>query len=376
MIYRHYQDKFNEYLKPNRVLIIYGPRRVGKTTLVEKYLKSTSLKYRLDSGDDLIFREILNSQSIEKIRDYAEGYKLIVIDEAQKINNIGNALKILVDHIKNIRVIATGSASFELANKIGEPLTGRKINKLLYPISQLELAKKYNRYDLKLNLENYLIFGSYPEILNNKNKVDKIELLNELVGSYLLRDILALERIKNPKLLLDLLKLLAFQIGKDVSLSELAANVGVDYKTVARYLDLLEKSFVIKSISGFSKNLRKEISKNNRYYFFDNGLRNAIISNFNTLDLRDDKGALWENFILMERIKRNEYLRQHCNLYYWRTYRQQEIDLIEEKDGFLHAYEFKFKKEKTKRPKEFLETYKKSSFEIIRQENYLDFILE
>ena len=231
-----------------------------------------------------------------RILEYAQGYELLAIDEAQRIPLIGESLKILVDQMPDVRIIVTGSSSFELSGQIGEPLTGRKHTLTLFPVSQLELASLHNPYDLKQQLEQYLVFGGYPEVLTTDSRSGKAEVLNEITGSYLLKDVLELDRIKNSKTLLDLLRLLAFQIGKEVSWSELAAPLGIDGKTVARYLDVLEKSFVLYNLRGYSRNLRKEIIKKGKYYFHDNGVRNSIIASFNSLEQRDDVGALWENF--------------------------------------------------------------------------------
>jgi len=374
MIKRIYQN-LDEYVKPNKVLIIYGPRRVGKTTLLNIFLESSSLKYKLVSGDDISLHEVFGSQSIETITKYVQGYELLVIDEAQTIPSIGIGLKILVDNVPNIKIIATGSASFDLSNKVGEPLTGRSYILQLYPIAQLELENKLNQFELRQKLEDYLVYGSYPEVLNTKMYEVKKQYLTELVNSYLLKDILALEQVKGSKILLDLLRLIAFQVGSEVSLSEVAANLGIDAKTVARYLDLLEKGFVLMNVRGFSRNLRKEINKKSKYYFYDNGIRNAIISNFNSLTLRDDIGKLWENFLVAERIKKQKYRGIYANNYFWRTWDQKEIDWVEEREGKLFAYEFKYhKKAKFKKPKEFFENYPTSEFEIISTENYLNFI--
>lgn len=373
MLSRYYQETIEQDLHPGKVLVIYGPRQVGKTTLIETYLKHTKLRYRLETGDDIQLRQILESESVSTLKNYAEGYDLIVIDEAQRVSNIGLALKILVDQNKTLRVIATGSASFDLSNKLGEPLTGRKVTRILYPLSQLELNQSRSGFDLNRNLETFLIYGAYPEVLNTPSSKGKEEYLRELVGSYLLKDILEMEKIRSPRLLLDLLRCLAFQVGNDVSMSELATQLRIDVKTVGRYLDLLEKSFVIISLSAFSRNLRKEISKSRRYVFYDNGVRNAILANFNALRVRNDVGALWENFMITERIKRNTYLQKHANLYFWRTYDQQEIDLIEETQGQLNAFEFKWSPKRVKTPKIFLETYPTSTFTVITQDNHLPF---
>lgn len=374
MLGRHHLHSFDELLQPGRVLIVYGPRQVGKTTLLKEYLKRTRLKHRFETGEDLLIQNLLSSRSRKSIVEFAEGYELVVIDEAQRVPEVGLGLKLLVDHVEDLRIVATGSASFDLSGKIGEPLTGRKTTRILYPLAQLELLGEMNRFDLRSSLEDYLLYGSYPAVITAKTKTDRREYLDELVGSYLLKDVLELDRVRNPRQLLDLLRLLAFQIGHDVSVSELASNLDIDSKTVARYLDLLEKSFVIVALPSFSRNLRKEISKSRRYYFLDNGIRNAVISNFNALELRDDTGALWENFLLIERVKRDHYRRCFKNLYFWRTYDRKEIDLIEEGDGEIAAYEFKYSRSRVKEPREFLDTYRGSSFEVIHRENYLDFI--
>ncbi len=372
-----YYANLSQYLKPNKALIIFGPRQVGKTTLLQDYLTEMKgkIKFRLDSGDDIRLGEVVGSNDFSKIKEYAEGYELIAIDEAQKIKNVGQGLKIMVDEIPGIKIIATGSSSFELAGQIGEPLAGRKITLTLFPVSQIELGNIYNNYDLKSRLKEYLIYGSYPEVAANEDAAEKKRILNEIVGSYLLKDILELEKVKGSKALLDLLRLLAFQIGNEVSLSELGRQLGLDYKTVARYLDLFEKSFVIMSLRGFSRNLRKEITKKSKYYFYDNGVRNAVIANFNQIDMRDDTGMLWENYIISERIRKQNYKKIYSNNYFWRTWEGKEIDFIEEREGKLHGYEFKWKDKFVKAPKEWLKNYPGSSFQVVSPENYLEFII-
>ncbi len=378
---RFYQD-LGRYIQPNKVLVIYGPRRVGKTTLLTDFLVNCKLKYKLDSGDNIKVQETLSSQDFNLIKEYASGYELIVIDEAQKIPNVGQGLKILVDQVPNIRVIATGSSSFELLGQVGEPLTGRKNTFILYPIAQLELTSLYNNYELKEKLNEWLVFGTYPEAITvvNENtlltdKQEKIKILEELVHSYLLKDILEIERVKGSKVLLDLLRLIAFQVGNEVSFSELASQIGIDTKTVARYLDLFEKSFVLYNLRGFSKNLREEITRKSKYYFYDNGVRNAIISNFNDIKSRNDIGALWENFLITERLKRNAYRSIFSNNYFWRTWSQKEIDFVEEREGKLFGYEFKWSEKANKKiGKSWLEIYPEASLEIITPKNYFDFI--
>lgn len=373
---RYYSD-LNPYLKPNKVLVILGPRQAGKTTLLEDFLGRLEgkTKYRLDSGDDIRIQEILSSRDFSKIKEYASGYDLVAIDEAQKIKAVGEGLKIMVDQIPGIKIIVTGSSSFELAGQIGEPLTGRKITLTLFPVSQIELGLMYNNYDLKNKLEEYIIYGGYPEAVTANNVNEKKRILNEIVGSYLLKDVLELERVKGSKILLDLLRLLAFQVGNEVSLSELGSKLGLNYKTVGRYLDLLEKSFVIFNLSGFSRNLRKEITKKSKYYFFDNGVRNAVIANFNPLEVRDDAGKLWENFLVIERIKKQSYKRLYANNYFWRTWDGKEIDFVEEREGRLYGYEIKWGRERALPVPDWQTSYPDSEFSVISQDNYLEFIL-
>ena len=374
MIKRYYDD-LSALLSPSKALIIYGPRRVGKTTLLENFLANTDLKYKLDSGDNIRTQNVLSSQDFKQVLAYAEGYELIAIDEAQQIPNIGMGLKIIVDQIPDIRVIATGSSSFDLANQVGEPLTGRKKTITLYPIAQIELLSLFNRHELSEKLDEYLIFGSYPEVITAKSRDEKKEVLEELVNSYLMKDVLALERVKNSKIILDLLKLLSFQVGNEVSIHELATQLSIDSKTVSRYLDLLEKAFVILRVGAFSRNLRNEISNKCKYYFLDNGIRNAIIYQFNELDSRNDIGQLWENFIFVERLKKRSYNGILCSQYFWRTYSQKEIDIVEEREGKLFGYECKWStKKKVKAPKEWLNAYPQAEFKVITPNDYMDFI--
>ena len=373
MIPRIYSD-LAKYLIPNKVLVIYGPRRVGKTVLLTNFLKQSGLKTKLVNGDDILVQEVFNSQSVDHIRRYTEGYELIAVDEAQNIENIGLGLKILVDSVPGIKVIATGSASFELANRVGEPLTGRQTTLRLYPVAQLELLKQFNKSELAQKKEEYLVYGSYPEVLSTDILQKRAGYLHELVNAYIFKDILTLEQVKGSKVLLDLLRLVAFQVGSEVSLNELSLNLRIDVKTVGRYLDLLEKAFVLINLRGFSRNLRSEIKEKSKYYFYDNGIRNAVINNFNPLNLRDDVGKLWENFLVIERIKKQNYQSIFANNYFWRTWEQKEVDFVEEREGKLFAYEFKYSTKQSKPPKEFLEAYPNSEFKVVTSENYLDFI--
>lgn len=374
-MYARFYEPLTRYLQPNRALLIYGPRRVGKTTLLRQFLAQTTLKYKLDSGDNIRTQQVLGSQDFGEILAYAEGYQLLAIDEAQNIPNIGMGLKIIVDNIPGIHVIVTGSSSFELAGQIGEPLTGRKRTLTLYPLSQSELLNVYNRFELKERLTDFLVFGSYPEVVQAQTRQEKIDLLREIADSYLLKDILAFDRVRNSRVLLSLLKLLAFQIGSEVSVNELATQLGIDVKTTQRYLDLLEKTFVIVRMGGFSRNLRKEITTKAKYYFLDTGIRNAVIAQFSPPGQRDDTGALWENFAIIERLKHRTYTGQYANAYFWRTYDRQEIDLIEERDGHLFGYECKWALNKTvSAPAGWVASYPNTAFQVITPENYLDFV--
>lgn len=359
---------------PGKVVIIYGARRTGKTTLIQHYLESVTEKYLLVTGDDILVRQYLESQSLQTLKDFIGNHSLLVVDEAQNVRQIGHNLKLIIDNIPNIRIIATGSSSFDLARDIGEPLTGRKYTLKLFPISQLELSSIENRLQTQSNLESRLVYGSYPEVILMESNRQRAEYLRELVNAYLFKDILNFEGIKQSEKLLRLLQLLAFQIGKEVSLNELGQQLGMSKNTVERYLDLLEKVFIIFRRIGFNRNLRKEISKNHRYYFLDVGIRNTLIDNLNPLTMRNDPGCLWENYIVAERLKRQEYLQEGGGAYFWRTYDRQEIDLVEEVGGKLHGYELKWKQQIVKPPSDWMGAYPGAQFEIIHRDNYLDFI--
>ena len=374
MFTRAYEPLENHIL-PNKATIVYGPRRVGKTTLLQSYLKQTKLKYKLDSGDDVRTQKILGTQDLTQILGYAEGYELLAIDEAQNIPNIGNGLKIIVDQIPNIKVLVTGSSSFELAGQVGEPLTGRKLTLTLFPLAQSELLSTYNKFELKEKLPDFLIYGMYPEVLLAPTRKARIEKLTEIANSYLLKDILSFDRVKNSRMLIDLLKLLAFQVGSEVSSNELGTQLGLDTKKIQRYLDLLEKAFVIMRLGGLSRNLRQEIRSKSKYYFLDTGIRNAVIAQFNSLDMRNDVGALWENFMFIERLKYRTYASFYANMYFWRTYDQQEIDLVEEYGGNFYGYEFKWSQKKpTSPPANWTRTYPNAEYTIITPENSTKFV--
>jgi uncharacterized protein len=374
-IQRLLSTKLRSALTPGKVLVLYGPRQVGKTTLVLDLLDELTMPRRYLSADELVYREALASQDRRTLGDLLGDNQLLVIDEAQRVPDIGLNLKILVDNYPHAAILATGSASFELVNKISEPLTGRKRTFTLYPVSYAEIAGAMGTFEAKAQLERWLIWGGYPAVVTAESTAERESLLGELVGSYLYRDILELDGVRRADKLVDLLRLLAFQIGQDVSLSELASSLALNHQTVGRYLDLLEKVFVIFKVSGFSRNLRKEISKNARYYFFDNGVRNSLIQNFNPLPLRDDVGQLWENYLMVERCKANQYAGRSANTYFWRTYDQKEIDCIEERGGRLYGYEFKWQGQmRSATRREFIEAYPNAEVQVITRENYTDFI--
>lgn len=365
-------DRLKALVVPGKVVIVYGARRVGKTTLLKKFLE-TEDSYLFVSGEDIFVEEYLSSRSIEKLREFVGKKTLLVIDEAQYIPDIGRSLKLLLDHEPHVRIVATGSSTFDLAKQVGEPLTGRKSVLKMYPFSQMELSSLESPSQTAANLETRLIFGSYPEVVLQKGKEERVDYLEDLVSSYLFKDILAFEGVQRAKKIQDLLTLLAFQVGKEVSLAELAKNLQISRATVEKYLDILEQTFVVYNVRGFSRNLRKEVTKTSRYYFFDVGIRNALIHNFNPLSRRGDVGELWENYLVAERIKKQEYQKIYSRNYFWRTYDQQEVDWVEERDGELFGYEFKWGRE-VKAPKLWRETYPKATFASIHPKEYLSFI--
>ena len=359
---------------PGKVVVVYGPRRVGKTTLIKRYIREHDPDALLVTGEDIVVREYLESQSLAKLTSFVGRRCTLIIDEAQHIRQIGLNLKLLADHIEGLQIIATGSSSFDLASQTGEPLTGRKYTLLLLPLAQLELQERESAHQTRAQLELRLIYGSYPEVVLMDSNEDRQLYIKELIASYLFRDILQLEGIRHADKLLRLLQLVAFQIGREVSTSELGAQLSMSKNTVDRYLDLLEKAYVLYSRRGFSRNLRKEITKSRRYYFYDNGIRNGLINNFNPLAMRDDAGVLWENYVLVERLKRNLYSGRLTESYFWRTYDRQEIDLVEEWGGQLLATEMKWSARSHRVPGAWRKTYPDSSFKIVHPENYLGFI--
>ena len=323
-----------------KAIIILGPRQSGKTTLVKELLEKESLPGNFLNCDEPAVKSIFEDISTAKWKQVIGEYKIIVIDEAQHIKDIGVKLKLVTDQIPEVQLIVTGSSALELANEINEPLTGRKWEYFLYPVSWHELGSVYNYIERLQQIEQRLIFGMYPEVIMNAGK--EKDLLNNLASSYLFKDLLSYKGIRKPELLDRLLRALALQIGSEVSFNELGNLLQVDKNTIMNYLDLLEKAYIIFRLNPLSRNLRKEISTSRKIYFWDNGIRNALIANFNPLNMRSDTGALWENFMISERKKFNHYNRRYVNMYFWRTHDQKEIDLIEESEGKFDVYEFKW----------------------------------
>lgn len=370
------KQKIETMIVPKRALVIYGPRRVGKTTLLKGYLSAQKNKSALYVvGDDFRIRELFKKETLSELLDFARPYDIISIDEAQQVPSIGLGAKMIIDAFPEKQLILTGSSSFDLSSKIGEPLTGRHFTLTMLPLSQSEMLGSH--FELKGALEKFLIYGSYPEVLSAETKTEKERILNELVSSYLYKDILALDKIKSPDLLRDIARAIAFQVGNEVSLNEIARIVKADVKTVGRYLDVLEKMFVIKKVRGFSRNLRNEISKKAKYYFLDNGVRNAVIGQFGDIATRNDIGGLWENFIFMEIYKQSilsgdgDFSDQY---YFWRTHTGKEVDIVREKDGVLTAIECKWS-QSASAPALWRETYPDSAFMTINKENYLDILV-
>ena len=379
MAYRYKRALLNEFEKkvsPNKVLIFLGARRVGKTKLIQDYLETIPKeKYLSLNGEDVNDAELLRERSVANYKRLLDGIEILAIDEAQHIPEIGWILKLIVDSIDGIKIIATGSSMFDMANNLGEPLVGRKNTLYLFPLSQIEFSQFENHKETTENLEQRLLFGGYPELEQYPDWEEKQEYLNEIISSYLLKDILIYDGIKNSAKIYDLLKMIAFQVGKEVSLQELGNQLQISKNTVERYLDLLSKVFVLYKINGFSRNLRKEITKSSRWYFYDNGIRNALINNFNRLDMRNDTGELWENYIAYERIKKQNYQKLKKENYFWRTYDQQELDWVETENESIAGFEFKWNENrKPKIPTAFAKAYPDASYELIHPKNYLDFI--
>lgn len=369
MIERQLREVINRRLPRGKVIILLGPRQTGKTSLIRQFHRKGSLYLNCD---DVEVREQLTDLSSRTARQLIGDHTLLLIDEGQRVKNIGLTLKILHDNFEYINIIVTGSSSFELANEVNEPLTGRKFEFHIHPISIGEYHSHYGLLETKANLENRILYGMYPEVVTHPG--EEKALLKNLASSYLYKDLLSLASLRKPALLEKLLQALAFQIGSEVSYTELGRLLQVDNKTVESYIHLLEQAFIIFRLNPLSRNLRNEINKSRKIYFWDTGIRNAVISNFQPLGLRTDTGALWENFFVAERIKFNNYREIYPNYYFWRTHLQQEIGFIEESDGVQHAYEIKWNATKSARfSKSFLNAYPQHKTHVLNPKNYLDY---
>lgn len=354
-----------------KAIIVIGPRQVGKTTLIESILETK--EYLLLDGDDPRTRKLLTSPNTEQIRSIIGNQKIVFIDEAQRIEGIGLTMKIITDRFKDVQLIASGSSAFDLSNKINEPLTGRKWEYKLFPLSWEEYEKHHGYLYAEQQLENRLLYGFYPDVLNHGG--DEINILRNLVNSYLYKDILAFAEIRKPEILDKLVQALALQVGSEVNYSELAQMVNVDKNTISKYIDLLQKGYIIFKLGSYSRNVRNEIKTNKKIYFYDNGVRNMVIGNFDPIDLRTDKGALWENFLISERVKQIEYKQSLARFFFWRTKQQQEVDFVEDIGGKIYGYEFKWNKKKNvKLPKTFTDTYNATGM-VVDNENFRDFVI-
>ena len=370
MYIRSLEKEIENKVGSGKAVVLMGPRQVGKTTLIEKILKDKD--YLLLDGDDPRTRTLLTEPNTEQIRSILGKYKYVFIDEAQRIKGIGLTMKIITDRFKDVQLFTSGSSSFDLSNQINEPLTGRKWEYRLFPISWEEYEKHHGYLYSEQQLENRLLYGLYPDVLNHPD--DEVGVLRNLVNSYLYKDILSFANIQKPEILDKLVQALALQVGSEVNYSELAQIVNVDKNTVSKYIDILQKGFIIFKLGSFSRNLRNEIKMNKKIYFYDNGIRNMLIGNFNHLELRADKGALWENFLISERIKQIEYKQSLARIYFWRTRQQQEVDFVEEHSGKIYGYEFKWNNRKKARlPKTFIEAYNAES-KVIDRSNFREFV--
>jgi len=374
MIQRSIENKIKEKLFKGKIIMLIGARQTGKTSLLKKIIAEYSEPSIWLNADEFDIKERFKNPTSTSLKALIGEKKLVVIDEAQNIDEIGLALKLLIDTYPEIQVVATGSSAFELQNKTNEPLTGRKYEFYLYPFSFNELATHFSEIIEKRMLNTRLVFGSYPEVVNNQG--NEIEVLKLLSDSYLYRDLLMLETIKKPEKLVKLLQALAYQVGNEVSYNEIGNLIGLDSKTVESYVQLLEKSFIVFRLHSFSRNLRNELKSSKKIYFYDNGIRNSLISSFQLLEGRQDIGALWENYLVSERMKSNQYTNFYGNTYFWRTKDKQEIDYLEEKDGILNAFEFKWSSKKKHRiTKTFLKAYPESNAKIIHADNYTEFLV-
>ena len=373
MIQRALAKMVEASMQPNKVMLVFGARRVGKTVMIRQLVEQFNGRVLFLNGEDALTEEMFNTRTASHYRQLLTGTDCLVIDEAQNIPDIGKILKLIVDEVKDIRVLVSGSSSFDLRNQTGEPLVGRSLTFRLSPLSVGEMLSQQPAAQLLLELDERLVYGSYPELLSIPDFERKQVYLTELAQSYLLKDILTLDGIKNSGKMFNLLRLVAFQAGSEVSYEELGKQLALSRNTVEKYLDLLTKTFVIYRLPAFSRNPRKEVSKAGKWFFYDNGIRNAVIGDFRPLALRQDTGALWENFLISERIKMNDNLLQRAEYYFWRTYSGQEIDLIEERNGELKTFEFKWGNKNPKVPTSFKETYPDVPFSVVTRSNFVDF---
>jgi uncharacterized protein len=371
---RTIMEKIVPWLFQGKIIILYGPRQVGKTTLVKEILERYPDSLYLNCERQPVW-DLLSSMNLEQIKDYLGEAGIVVFDEAQKVPRVGNVLKLLIDTYPEKQYIATGSSIFQLAGELAEPLTGRNVKFIMYPVSLTELSRTYERFQIDEMIEGVIRFGSYPDIAGRPEN-QKRTLLDELTGDYLFRDVLRFENIRRPEILVNLLRAIALQVGNEVSLRELSNLLKVAIDTIQRYIHLLEQSFVLFSLPSFSRNQRNEISRGQKIYFFDSGIRNSLLQNFTLPGNRTDIGPLWENFCMIERIKYNQARDRKVNMYFWRTYQQKEIDLLEESEGKLEAFEFKWSgKLKSKIPQDFLRSYPDSSYHMVTKENYHEFLI-
>lgn len=373
MIERLLKNLIEKRLYRNKAIIVIGPRQVGKTTLLKMLVSDTKNKVLEWNCDEPDVRRRLTEPTSTELKAEIGDADLILIDEAQRIKNIGITLKLLIDNYPEKQVIATGSSAIEMSNSINEPLTGRKYEYVMYPFSCEELFNEFGEQEERRMLERRLIYGSYPEVVNNSG--EERETLTELVGSYLYKDIFSFQDVRKPEIIEQLLQALALQIGSEVSYNELGRLLGLNTATVQRYIDLLEKSYVVFHLRSFSRNVRSELKKSRKIYFYDNGVRNALIGDYKPLALRNDTGALWENYIIAERLKHNTYNTFYGKSYFWRTQQQQEIDYIEDIDGMLHTYEFKWNEGKHPRLTDtFAKAYPDHTYTVVSPENYQSFV--
>ena len=369
MISRYIEKIVTEKMHGGKAIVLVGARQVGKTTLIKKLLNN--FDYLFLDADDPTVRQLLSSPNTEEIRTLIAEHKIVFLDEAQRIPGIGLTLKIITDQFKDVQLIVSGSSSFDLGNALNEPLTGRKWEYELYPITWEEYENSIGYLKSTQQLENRLIYGFYPEVINNQGK--ERETLMNLVNSYLYRDILAFSDIRRPEVLEKLLQALALQMSNEVNYNEIAQLIGVNKVTVQKYIEILEKGYIVFRLTSFSGNLRNEIKQNRKIYFYDNGIRNMIIGNFTALDLRQDKGALWENFLISERLKQNKYKQTFSKMYFWRTKQQQEIDLVEVLNANIFGYEIKWQNKNTRFPETFSKNYD-SICKVIDKNNFREFV--